>query len=281
VELLEQLNSYPKATLSRLGLAAAVIGGLLFGLGSAALWGTRARYAGDWAPLTPGADRSRGAQDYADRVARFKREYALFERKKAQEPPHKPVPIGLRLGRLLKIRSGEIYNAEQRDPVWAPAMERQLEARFSPEVFNRWPGLKAPDIECRTSTCRIEVEYTRELKNRLIAENEAEIKRKEALGENDQWLMHLKTMARNDAEWAVTALDPIFKDSGPFATSSTIVRPLEDLRETYVIKFGEKEIEPEAYASWVAGRREGYRRYRESLRLARESRMRVEGPGQP
>jgi hypothetical protein len=55
----------------------------------------------------------------------------------------------------------EFYNHEERNPIWAPAMESAIEHVLTPDKLRELglQGLTIKDKECRTSTCRLEFEY--------------------------------------------------------------------------------------------------------------------------
>jgi hypothetical protein len=54
------------------------------------------------------------------------------------------------------------YVAEARNAKWAGDMEGQIQARFDPEVLQklRVPGLRVEKVNCRTSSCRLEVSWS-------------------------------------------------------------------------------------------------------------------------
>lgn len=54
-----------------------------------------------------------------------------------------------------------LYRAEKRSLVWAGAMETTIGRRFDSLIRDRMklPGLKADTIDCRTSSCRLEVSW--------------------------------------------------------------------------------------------------------------------------
>ena len=124
--------------------------------------------------------------------------------------------------------SSELFENEDRDPVWAPAMEGRLKERQrkGSEVFAQ-AGLKDVQMaapECRTSTCRVVFEYTSET-----------------------------TKVRRP-------LDLLVQETGPLSTSSSDLYPVPlrvvdgvtHFRKTVYLLFGEEESNPDHYASWAA-----------------------------
>jgi hypothetical protein len=56
------------------------------------------------------------------------------------------------------------YNNEARDLDWAPAMEQTLRGYFSEEVLRalHLEGVSLREMECRSQTCRVEVDFPAE-----------------------------------------------------------------------------------------------------------------------
>jgi hypothetical protein len=134
--------------------------------------------------------------------------------------------------------SAELFDGDQRDPGWAPAMERALQERLRQaqetlaNVGLSGVRLKAPD--CRTSTCRLELEYT-----------SADLATAGASGN------------------LVPGEEPfgfLMRQTGPFSSSSSdlraeptkVVDGVTHYRQLLYLLFGEQESDPERYATWVA-----------------------------
>jgi hypothetical protein len=154
-----------------------------------------------------------------------------------------PAPVGQALMGLGRYRAREVYNAEQRHPIWAPRMETQLQARFNPTSMAKFPGLRVADVECRTSTCRVTIEYTQELMDQLFP------------GQKD-----------NPEQGYV--FDRFTAENGPFARLSNMVLPREPLRETAVFVFGKNDIDPARYTSWLDDTRKRLAQRREEKQRA-------------
>jgi hypothetical protein len=146
-------------------------------------------------------------------------------------------------------RSSDLFDGEERDPIWAPAMEGALKERLklARELFAN-AGLK--DIKllepaCRTSTCRLELEYT----DRELA------KAREAGG-----------LPADQEPYGF-----FVRQTGPFSRSSSDLRPepLEvvdgviRLRQTTYLVFGENESNPDNYAQWVSDTHRQHAEYRQ------------------
>jgi hypothetical protein len=144
--------------------------------------------------------------------------------------PANPDPAAYRVLMATKSRPRDLYNAEQRHPTWAPAMEAKLERRFGPELAARWPGLKLEQIECRTSSCQVVVSLTEE----LVATADAR---------------HRSDPVRVPEG----VMSQISTETGPFATlTNRLPDRGQPLRETYVFVFGDEDIDPLDYDIWVA-----------------------------
>jgi hypothetical protein len=114
------------------------------------------------------------------------------------------------------------YRSEPRHPEWAPAMEEIIRARFAPEVFARLNvlGLEDVRVECRTSTCFLEVE----------------------------WIDRP----------GVDPMEVWGREAGPLASATGTVsgRPPREtvgdrVRSAMILSFGAKEIDPNRYGDWV------------------------------
>lgn len=118
------------------------------------------------------------------------------------------------------------YRSEPRHPEWAPAMEEIIRGRFAPEVFARLNvvGLDDVRVECRTSTCFLEVE----------------------------WIDRV----------GVDPMKVWGRASGPLASGTGTVngRPPHEavgdrVRSAMFLTFGPTEIDPNRYGAWVEEQR--------------------------
>jgi hypothetical protein len=126
-----------------------------------------------------------------------------------------------------------LFEAEARDAVWAPAMETALAGRFdrARALFPK-AGLDGVDVaqSCRTSTCRIEVEYTQETVDRI-----------RALGSPD-----------------TNPYGYLLGQTGPFSQSSSdqspqpiaVVDNVTRYRKVIHLAFGEQDSRPGQYEAW-------------------------------
>lgn len=85
------------------------------------------------------------------------------------ENPKIPEPAGLAAAMGGKKSLVAIYNDEQRNPIWAPAMEEALKETFNAKTMESLgiPGTKLAESECRESTCRVTVRYSSDLQKSL------------------------------------------------------------------------------------------------------------------
>jgi hypothetical protein len=145
----------------------------------------------------------------------------------------------------------ELFEGEARDPVWAPAMERALGNRMqrARELLTSagFEGTRIKTSECRTSSCRLEFEYT---------------DRDEAKGRENG------TLKADERPYGY-----LVRETGPWATLSSDLKPepievvdgVTRFRKTVYVVFGEQESNPDRYATWVA---EAQRQQAEYLKTA-------------
>jgi hypothetical protein len=135
-------------------------------------------------------------------------------------------------------RSADLFEGEERDPVWAQAMETTLQGRLREDARRlQSAGLKdlqIPEVECRTSTCRMSFEYT------------------------------------NQAFGTKSPYDILVENTGPFSESSSDLRPealkvvdgVTHYRQTVYLLLGERESDPNGYGQWVAEVHQRHLRFR-------------------
>jgi hypothetical protein len=149
--------------------------------------------------------------------------------------PHNPkVPIpsaamALRDQQIPLIRS---FNAESRNPNWAPVMEKIFEKRFSSEELAKvgLQGVSLSHLECRQSACRLDLSYSTELQR---SPPPSDI----PLGE-------------------YTIADLVAWRTGPLAPQIEAFDPAPAgegrVRESLIVTFGGAAIDPEKYPAWMA-----------------------------
>jgi hypothetical protein len=135
-----------------------------------------------------------------------------------------PGPVASQVIQLFKGRPRNVYNAELRHATWAPAMETQLQARFRAQDLAAFPGLRLAELECRTSSCRVVIEYPQQLMDRLFPE---------------------------PGQRRGRVINQYIKANGPFATRTNVIDGTTPGRETALLFFGEREIDPRSYPAWV------------------------------
>jgi hypothetical protein len=139
-----------------------------------------------------------------------------------------------------KAMPADVYNAEARDPVWAPAMETSLGARFKSHLPDWLRELSLPDVECRTTSCRLVVTYPSSLLKTCSERAKAE--GLPPTGTPMDWVMlESGPLARGNATLEVE------KVNRPDGTSQE--------RATWLLFFDPQEFEPAAYAKWVKDHR--------------------------
>jgi hypothetical protein len=131
-----------------------------------------------------------------------------------------------------------LFEGEARDPVWAPAMERALDDHLlrAREVVAK-AGLKETRIhapECRTSTCRVELDYT----DRDVAS-----------------ARKAGTLGADELPYGL-----IVDETGFLAQLTSDLRPepievvdgVTRFKKVVYLVLGAEESDPGSYAAWVA-----------------------------
>jgi hypothetical protein len=141
-------------------------------------------------------------------------------------------PKGYEKARREATAAVEIFNAEIRDWDWAPRMEEKIRERFDAQRMadHGLHGFSVANLECRESTCRLDLEWPQELETRLrtaglIKEGEHATvhhrRRQGVLAQRTAWLG--KHHVHANGRWRIE----------------------------HILLFSEKEIDPDAYATWV------------------------------
>jgi hypothetical protein len=142
-------------------------------------------------------------------------------------------------------RTHHLFEAEGRDPVWAPAMEQALVDRFHrAEQLLASAGIDGvvAKSECRTSTCRLQVEYPADA-----------LEKAKSLG------------TRHSDPYGF-----VVKTTGPIAGSSSdelpepiaVVDGVTMYRKIIFMAFGEEDSDPRNYAAWAAEKHRRFAEYR-------------------
>jgi hypothetical protein len=131
----------------------------------------------------------------------------------------------------------DAFDAETRDPAWAPAMENALARRFDPGSVPGWlAGMNLETMECHAHSCRMVVSYPTNLtsaaSDRAVAQ----------------------------ASQAQTPLDHLVRETGPVAGATSVVSTEStseaggsiSVRVTAVLAFGPDESNPATYTDWVS-----------------------------
>ncbi len=121
----------------------------------------------------------------------------------------------------------EIYESEARHPEWAPAMEGTLTRRFSRDRLGDLGGVELSAVECRLSTCRVEISHPTALDP--------------AFGGEDRG-----------------ALNRLMAETGPLAATVAVIEGGERRVQTegrrvwsMLLIFSGREIDPNEYPRWL------------------------------
>jgi hypothetical protein len=139
----------------------------------------------------------------------------------------------------------EFFKAEKRNPAWADAMDQQLKARFSPDILALLsiPSLRLDEVECRSSSCRIEVSWSDA--DLEATKNQPEV---EQSGPDPLAYLAVKT-----GQLAQLSSRPRPSFGTEIVPGTHFVRRTSDGRyaTTSVLLFGEQDIDPDLYAAAV------------------------------
>jgi hypothetical protein len=160
---------------------------------------------------------------------------------------------------LLELERGggmpqSVYEAETRHPVWAPAMEKTLRDKIeSLARAGGTPGFKLTKVDCRESSCRLDMEY-----------QPADIEAARKAGALDPYHLAREQVRAFATVWSLLKAPPEFaKSFDPEAW----VQPDGSVQKKLILVFGEKEIDPETYGEtverWGTARRERLDRARD------------------
>jgi hypothetical protein len=142
-----------------------------------------------------------------------------------------------------RVDPGLMHVAENRHADWAPVMEDLLQDRFSADiaVSAGVTGLEAHRIDCRTSSCRIQLEYPTSLDQVYVVPHERPADDGVWLGGRSLPLEHFLRMTG-----PLGAITQIYGAPGEGTADPRLV--------DVVVFFSAEEIDPNRYAAWVAWR---------------------------
>jgi hypothetical protein len=166
------------------------------------------------------------------RLQRHARPPRVTEARPSRARVPEPRVHNLHLG--LRASPVRLFEAEPRDPDWAPVMESALLARFDQRLLTELgiSELRVTEVECRQSSCRIELEWPRSLVDTLRESGRLKPNR--------------------------TPLQLLITKHGPLASLYTRLTPRTPEspitgRGAHLLMFGPDEIDPAAYPEWANG----------------------------
>ena len=132
----------------------------------------------------------------------------------------------------------EAFSAETRDPRWAPAMESRIRSELAGDIARlKLPGTKVHSLDCRRSSCRIEVDFRSE--DMALAQTNGAVHPVELLIMKGGHLASVETDVKVRGARAMNGSD-----------ESVAVLPDGSFRKTVVLTFGEVDIDPGQYGRW-------------------------------
>ncbi len=132
----------------------------------------------------------------------------------------------------------ELFDREARDPVWAPAMERAIRSELTANLARlKLPGTTIHALECRKSSCRMEMDFHAEDVQR--AQAGGAIHPGELLIMTGGHLASLETDVPVEGGRTMNGAD-----------ESVAVLPDGSFRKTVVLTFGDADIDPRQYGAW-------------------------------
>jgi hypothetical protein len=141
--------------------------------------------------------------------------------------------------------AAEFFKAETRDPVWAEAMEARLRQRFDPTILAtlQVPSLRLDEIECRRTSCRIDVSW-----NEADLQTTTQHPDVERFGRDP--LSYLAFKTGQLAQLSSRPRPPFGAKIVP-GTYFVTIGPDGRYATTTILLFGEKDIDPNLYAAAV------------------------------
>jgi hypothetical protein len=140
----------------------------------------------------------------------------------------------------------DFFENESRDEAWAGAMEGRVRDRFSPDVLSGvgLSAMKLDAIECRSTSCRIEVSWAAADAATAQAQPDAESYRGDPLAyltHRTGWLASLASRVR-----------PAFGET--WVPGTYFIKRTDDGRftTTTILLFGDEEVDPDAYKAFAA-----------------------------
>jgi hypothetical protein len=141
----------------------------------------------------------------------------------------------------------DFFDNESRDEVWAASMEERVRERFSPDVLSQLglSTMKLDAIECRSTSCRIEVSWADADTATAQAQPDTERYRGDPLAylrHRTGWLARLASRVRPSfgETWVPGTYFVKRTDDGRFST-------------TTILLFGDEDVDPDGYKAFAAG----------------------------
>jgi len=154
------------------------------------------------------------------------------------------------------------YNEEDRDPAWAPQMESRLQARLSAAAFESvgLEGLNMSHVDCKKTTCRVELQYSHELRDKVSERAFADgfSRETDPIGYYEMQTGNIATVGGS------TRVDEVTKDGVKY------------LRKTVFIGFGSGAMDPTRYPKWSESKKAQAEELRERFRLVEQMRREKE-----
>ncbi|MDX2052801.1 MAG: hypothetical protein SFV15_10445 [Polyangiaceae bacterium] len=136
------------------------------------------------------------------------------------------------------LSAEEAYNSEHREPEWATAMEGIMRERFSQDEVEKagFGGLELAEVECRTSACRLEIEYPDSL--------EAALDERQGISQSSP-----KGPPRV-VDYFVSSAGPLSNCFTTVSEGSVQTESGMKHRVTKLVLFSDEEIDPRDYSEW-------------------------------
>jgi hypothetical protein len=143
----------------------------------------------------------------------------------------------------------DFFDNESRDEAWARAMEARITHRFAPEVLRPLglPAMKLDSIECRATSCRIEVSWA-----------EADAATAQAQPDTEKYGGDPLTYLSLRTGWLASLASrvrPLFGEN--WVPGTYFVKRTQDdagrFSTTTILLFGDEDVDPDAYEAFAAG----------------------------
>jgi hypothetical protein len=157
VPLEERMNTKRPTIVATTAVALGALAGLLYNYG----W-----HAGPTAGSQPGhrtmpggemGAREKGAKAVSPMPPRIKIATGEEVPTSPSDPRYDPTALT-----LAGYKAPQIFEAEPRDPIWAPQVERRLSSQFSSDLSVMVPLAHMTNLTCHTATCRLDFDAPKE-----------------------------------------------------------------------------------------------------------------------